>query len=85
MTTKPTPIERMAAGHAANAEKQAREHKAELAALFWPNERSERLLRIRETDPALFATFGPQALMQVGHYQQQRDAAGYTGDGDSAA
>jgi hypothetical protein len=76
--SEPTPIERMSAYHASQDPDVKRKEK--LAAMFKPNERSERLLKIRETDPAAFARFGPQVLMDVGHYKQQRDAANYKGD-----
>ncbi len=84
--TGPTPMERMSAAHAANADNQAKERKAELVALFKPDERLEKLLRIRTSDSALFATFGPTVRISLGMYVQQREAAGYTGDdGDDAA
>ena len=80
MTTKPTPMDLLAAGYAAKEHDHDATRRAEMARLFRPDERMERLLTIQETDPAAFDRFGPTTLISVGHYKQQRDAAGYGGN-----
>lgn len=53
---------------------------------FLVNQRFERLLRLRETDPKTYAVFGPETVTALGFYEENRTAANYhpkeTTDGD---
>ena len=84
MTTKPpTPLERMTTGYASRDYDQQRKEK--LAAIFRPNDRMERLIEMRAKDPAILDRFDSSTRIELGLYQQQRDAANYEPEGDDAA
>ncbi len=69
-----TPREHLARGHDYGEPVHARERQRMLAAMFRPDERCERLLQLRATDPAAFRALGPTATLTVGHYDEQRAA-----------
>jgi hypothetical protein len=51
-----------------------REHRRMLAGLFRSDERCERLLRLKASDPAVFAALGAGARISIGHYSETKDA-----------
>lgn len=46
---------------------------------FLVDQKLERLLVIRDTDPRTWAVFGPETQMALAYYEAARTAAGYTG------
>jgi hypothetical protein len=81
--TKPTPMERISAYHAAQDYGEAK-RKEKLAAIFKPSDRMERLIEMRVKDPAVLDSFGQATRIELGHYKQQRAAVAYD-PGDDAA
>lgn len=90
MSTPKTPYqliqsvdETLAAGYAEGAAgSPARRTRAEkVAGDFRPNATQERLLRLRETDPAAFAGLPPATRMGAAYYETAKEAAAATGGG----
>ncbi len=42
--------------------------------MYKPDDRCERLLQLRASDPAAFKAFGASGLLQLGHYVEQKTA-----------
>ncbi len=82
-----TVVDYLSRGYRATEKDLAKARQRELAALFKPDERCERLLHLKRTDPAAFQAFGAAGLLTVGHYAEQKAAfeAEQTEQGDDAA
>ncbi len=76
MTTPPQPygISRLSAGYAARAAAVDTRHQEELARLFRPDERMEKLLAWETQHPDWWAKLEPTTRMAIGHYRQQKTA-----------
>jgi hypothetical protein len=69
-----TTVDYLNRGYRATEKDLAKARQRELAALFKPDDRCERLLYLKRTDPAAFKAFGASGLLAVGHYTEQKAA-----------
>lgn len=68
------PRRRLSDAYAAAGDDPGGKRRRRLAATHRPDERSERLLRLRRDDPAAFARLDPTTRMAVGHYEAAKAA-----------
>ena len=74
-TPRPHPTETLATGYAAGEDPKAAEKQAELAARFRTDDRLERLIALRSSDPPLFASIAtPTLRMELGLYEAAKAA-----------
>ncbi len=83
MTTKePIPFEILSGGYAASTVADDK-RKRKIAASFRPNPHYERVLELKQRDPAAYAKLDTATTMGAAMYEQAKQIAEEVNDGDS--